>query len=499
MKILFFEPAGLVTPHWETALELMELHLQKGDQVIMLGCDSSIPACYNNLYHIPRECLSCLERRAQGLALLSQNVEQQNLISLTKDDYEMLDGLPHGFDTVADLKNYRIENLDLGYAALSTLVSSIRDPEPDLAVHRETVLGLLKGCLTAYLSMRNHIEAHRPDRVYLFNGRFDMQRGALRACQRAGVDVYAHERGSRLDRYMLFENKLPHDIEAQLKLVDAYWQATPEDERVANADAFFNARAQGKVLAWKSYITDQHQGLLPASWDPDVFNIVLYNSSEDEFVAIGDQYENSLYADQAEGMRRIAADLGNDPNCQLYLRVHPNLRGVDNVSTDAIASLNRDELEVIPADGSASTYELIRRADLVITFGSSVGIEAAYWGTPSVLAGPSLYRDLGSCWLPRTHDELVQLCRGRPEPRSREGALRFGNYMSIYGYKFRYFVPGGVFSGRFLGERIRHRTFLMKQIISAEKRLPWMRNKLTQLMIQRRVSKISPGVMDPTD
>lgn len=455
----------------------------------MLGCDSSIPACYNNLYHIPRECLSCLERRAQGLALLSQNVEQQNLISLTKDDYEMLDGLPDGFDTVADLKNYRIENLDLGYAALSTLVSSIRDPEPDLAVHRETVLGLLKGCLTAYLSMRNHIEAHRPDRVYLFNGRFDMQRGALRACQRVGVDVYAHERGSRLDRYMLYENALPHDIDAGLKLIDVCWRATSEVERTANAEAFFDARAQGKVLAWKSYVTDQHRGLLPASWEPDLFNIVLFNSSEDEFVAIGDQYDNPLYVDQAEGIRRIAADLGSDPSCQLYLRVHPNLRGVDNSSTDAISGLSREEVEVIPADSPASTYELIREADLIITFGSTVGIEAAYWGKPSVLAGPALYRDLGSCWLPRTHDELIQLCRERPEPRSKEGAQRFGNYMNTYGYKFRYFVPDGIFSGQFRGERFRRRPFLMKQIISVDKRLPWMRNKLTQAMIRQRVRK----------
>ena len=106
--------------------------------------------------------------------------------------------------------------------------------------------------------------------------------------------------------------------------------------------------------------------------------------------------------------------MSNPP--QLYLRVHPNLAGVDNRQTQQIAQLDSPLMTVIPADDPTSTYALLRHADTVLSYGSTVGIEAVYWGIPSVLAGASFYRDLGGTYNPATHAELVALLRRRSQP-----------------------------------------------------------------------------------
>jgi len=55
------------------------------------------------------------------------------------------------------------------------------------------------------------------------------------------------------------------------------------------------------------------------------------------------------------------------------------------------------------------SYDIVSAADVVLTFGSTIGIEAAYYGKPSILLGRAVYEDLGSCYVPSSHDELMKL------------------------------------------------------------------------------------------
>ncbi|HMJ11653.1 MAG TPA: hypothetical protein VK524_09590, partial [Polyangiaceae bacterium] len=181
----------------------------------------------------------------------------------------------------------------------------------------------------------------------------------------------------------------------------------------------------------------------------------VFTNSEDEFVGLEDLWRNSLYPDQDTALRRIIEDLRSETRpIHLTIRMHPNLRHSPPALVEATCKLESERVTVVRPDSAVSTYALARAADRVLTFGSTMGIEACYLRKPSVLAGRALYEGIGGTYNPKTHDEVVSLLRSDLEPRSREAALMFGYDQATFGERFRYFDPSGLFDGTFRGSKI---------------------------------------------
>ena len=66
-------------------------------------------------------------------------------------------------------------------------------------------------------------------------------------------------------------------------------------------------------------------------------------------------------------------------------------------------------LTVIPADSPISTYAMMRKATRVVSFGSTTGLEATYWGVPSILGYRSYFDTLGCIHMPKSHDEMMNM------------------------------------------------------------------------------------------
>ena len=309
--------------------------------------------------------------------------------------------------------------------------------------------------MSVYRSMQNYLEQHSVDRVYLFNGKHAVQRAALRACQSKEVDCYVTERGHDADSYELFPNVLPHDLEYRVEQIRLSWEdAREEAERPAIAAKFYEERAARIAQDWFAFASQQESDRLPDNWDPTKRNIAIYTSSEDEFGGIGTQWLGPLYEHQLEGLRRIAADLEHCADVHLYLRIHPNAEGLQNSREAGIRDLRSSNLTIIPAEADIDSYALMRGSDKVLTFGSTMGIEAVYWGVPSVLAGRSLYRDLGGTYTPATHEDLIELLLSDLEPQDRAGALAYGYYNKTFGTPLTYVRADDPQTASFKGEYI---------------------------------------------
>jgi hypothetical protein len=270
------------------------------------------------------------------------------------------------------------------------------------------------------------------------------------------VDCFIHDRGQDVHHYTLFKNALLHDLVYVERDVREGWaRARDNPDREKIAAQFFLDQAGGVARSWFSYVKDQQDGLLPREWDPTKRNVVIFNSSEDEYAAVGDEWKNPIYQRQLDGLRRIVASLaGVGSDIHVYLRIHPNLAKVKNKDVADLLDLRADAFTVISPDDPVSTYALIRSADKVITFGSTVGIEAVFWGTPSLLAGQSFYRNLGATYNPRSHEELMELLVARLPPKDKEPALMYGYYMNTYGLPFHYFTARDIFEGEFKGQKV---------------------------------------------
>ena len=101
-----------------------------------------------------------------------------------------------------------------------------------------------------------------------------------------------------------------------------------------------------------------------------------------------------------------------------------------NAAVHFLVGGTQTNLTVIAATAPCSTYDLLDAAEKVIVFGSTMGVESAYWGKPTILLAGAFYHELDVCYAPATPEEIYPLieCRDLP-PKSREGAIRYGYYI----------------------------------------------------------------------
>jgi len=455
-KILVYYPYAKSEIHFETALELIQVHQDQGDEVHFIGCNADLIACDVNMEHDISECWKCISRRKRGLQLLSLPPRILSIFNLKEADrLEIVQSVqsPTDFNNLKDLD---VDGFDVGYGILSSLISFARNPNPGLAGNREFIDRMLVSSLAIFMSMRNYLVSEEYDYVYIYNGRYAPMRAAMRACEREKVRFFNFERGSTLKRYSLFENTLPHDIEYTFNEILRVWNSAVDPEQREQIGAqFYMEREQGVFQTWHSFVTQQRSGLLPDGWAADKRNVTIFVSSEDEFEAIGTAWKNPIYRDQMDGIKQIIEAFQDDEYIVLHLRVHPNLSGIRNQQTEFFSNLNEGKLRVIFPEDPVSSYALLKNSDKVITFGSTMGIEACFWGIPSILAGRSFYRDLGATYNPVDHQQLVEMVRDDLEPKDRTAALKYGYYMKTFGIDFIHYKPEKLYHGRFMGTYIK--------------------------------------------
>ena len=139
---------------------------------------------------------------------------------------------------------------------------------------------------------------------------------------------------------------------------------------------------------------------------------------------------------------------------QLWLRMHPHLKGIDNESVASLYRLANEHFRIIPPDSDISTYAMIDAADKIVTFGSTVGIEATYWGKVSIMLGVCVYDSFGSVYRAKSHAQAIELIRSELSQMPREGALKYGYYLDSFGEPFRYYRAHNLFAGTFKGVKV---------------------------------------------
>lgn len=457
MRVLIISLFSHMRHHLATELELAQTHLDDGDEVTVLACNGDLPACMGNTKGEARQCRSCITARHIGLRSLTM-IPPVHLLGhyYSAADRAREASLQTRFATDAEIRSYVVDGLDIGYAALSSTVWEYRDPHLESEESRALLGRMVVASFRVFRSVKNFLQANPGfDRAYIFNGRFATSRGALRACQQAGVNVFLHERGSTSEKYMVFENSLPHDRQRMLDRINRMWEEANAEERT-QGDVFYQERRNRVESLWHSFTKEQQAGKLPDQWDPRARNVVVFTSSEDEFVSIGKEWENPAFETQTQAIVDLHRALAeSDSPIELYVRMHPNLRKVDNSDTRRQRSLNGNRLHVIPPDSKICSYALLDGCEKVISFGSTMGIEANYWGKPSILAGISFYGELGGTYAASSAQELYQLTVAHLTPKPNEPARKYGFYTRTFGKPFVHYRAVNFSTGFFRGKFIR--------------------------------------------
>lgn len=435
----------------ETAFELVHRHLAAGDSVAYRFLGYDLP--YTYMSPVPGSTLFgpwLPERTAARL------VAHPNLTFVPRTRMR-LRPLPFEVpDTLDELMALRLDGFDVGMAVASSTISLTRDSRFRPADRRSEVRRVLQGAIATYDHASTVLDDERPDLVYLFNGRFAYERAVLRACQERRIPCLLYEWGSSPERFFLRPFSTHDRVRVQDEMRSA-WRDAPDRRRAREeATRWFVERREGQPRDWPSFTSLQRRSVVPER-APGARTIAYFSSSDDEFVAIGDEYRWHGWPGQLDAVRDLIRVVHSLHDTRLVLRIHPHLVHKHPHERTRWMALQEaaPEVIVVPPESHVDTYALIEESDVVVTGGSTVGAEAAFWGRPSVLLGPSEYDELGITHRPRSGEELRRILVDTALPAHREAALVYGYYRATFGEPYRVYEPTGFHRGTFLGTDLR--------------------------------------------
>ena len=371
-------------------------------------------------------------------------------------------GIPPVFKSIDELKEFKIGNVEVGMAAASSLITSFnREHRLNTVKYRKFVFTEVNNAYFVYLFFKKNLVGIQPEMVYLFNGRFSTILPAINACEEMGIHYTTHERAGINNKYYLAPDTTPHDLESAHKEIEQLWESADENVRVEVGKKFYNDRRNRVEHSWYSFTKSQKAGLLPENFDTGKKNIGLFNTTIEEYAAIRNWKEQiPIYKEEIISFNKIFEALNNDSNIQIYFRVHPNLRDADNSQMQDIKGLvgKFKNVTILLPESNVDSYTLMENCDTIITFGSTIGVEACYWNKPSILLGISYYDKLDCCYIPKSHEETIDLIRADLKPKSKEGALKYGFWELSKGIEYKFFKQTGLASGQFLGKEVNFTT-----------------------------------------
>jgi len=435
----------------ETAFELTYRHLCAGDSVTYRFLGYDVPNTYMSPVRGSRLIGRWLPERAAARLVAHPAFAFVPRTRLRRRP------LPFDVpDSLESLMMLRHKGFDIGMAVASSLISQTRDSRFLPAERHALVRRVLTSALAVYEHVSSVIQHDRPDVVYVFNGRFAYERAVLRACQAHGVPCLLYEWGSSPDRFFLRPFST-HDRTRVQEEMRALWHAVADRRQASEqASQWFVERRERRPRDWPSFTTMQTRSRLPENLNPGRL-IAYFSSSDDEYVAIGDEYRWRGWTNQLEAVSdliRVVEALGN---AHLVIRIHPHLMSKHPRERTRWMALDGTSpaLTVIGPESDVDTYALMETANVVVTGGSTAGIEAVYWGRPSVLLGPSDYDELGAVHRPTDATSLAEMLRN-PELRiDRDAALMYGYFRATFGEPYTVYQPESFHHGTFMGVDLR--------------------------------------------
>lgn len=437
-RILVYYNWQLFLPFYGIIIDHMrELADREETEFHFLSCDGILKNCLMNRENDPRVCELCRFTKKAGQSSMPSNMIHHTIENWIPDHLSIP---KFSYSNTNDIKRLTYKGVQIGFGALSSYVSYTRNLEPvmDEAFHTYFDLFLYSQVRLseALNQMNNEIQF---DEVVLYNGRWADVRPVFDFFTQRDIPVQVLEsvnNGSTEYDKEVYMNVLPQNIANKSAWINRVWEESELalEEREAIANDYYERKRSGQQIRGdiKIFISQQDAELLPEGWDLTKINIAIFNSSEDEFVALGEDWELfRIFPSQEKGIGMILEQFADRPEYHFYLRNHPNLSSIQYGYVNRLLELEKKypNITVIPPDSPVSTYKLVDVCEKVLVFGSSVGVEANYFRKPVILLGGTLYYELDVAYIADSVDKCMKLISSDLSPKPLLGAQKFAFFV----------------------------------------------------------------------
>ena len=349
--------------------------------------------------------------------------------------------------TIDDVRRLLYKDAPLGIGIASSLIHHTQDPLPDVTRLRGLIARYLSASATVFESAFALIREYRPKTVLAFNGRFACTKPIVEAARQLEAECLLHERGATVERYIVRRGSL-HDFALDRRCIAEMWAQAPA-ERAEVGRSFFARRRQGDGIGWQSFTGRQRQGFVSPRRHSR--RIVYFSSCNDEYASV-DARPDTCFDSQRHAIEFLVEWTRDQPDAELVIRLHPNLQGKPDSDPRYWESLREQNVIIEGPESETDSYALAESADLVVTYGSTMGVEAAFLGKPVLLLCDSRYSGLDIVYEPKTPEEVVALlCQSALPPKPIENCLPYGYYALTFGTPYRFYQPKSLFEGSLMG------------------------------------------------
>jgi hypothetical protein len=287
-----------------------------------------------------------------------------------------------------------------------------------------------------YDQTRELIERTDATCAAVFNGRFLHDHAVAEAARHSGIPTLSFDFGGNDTDFDITIDDT-HDWSALQGRMRRMFEDWDPDERVKLGSRWFEERRVHADPRNRLFVESQTQG--HGIDVPQGKKIVVYFSSSGDEISELDLDWSEYFNGQPGAIKILAEEVRNDPDAVLIVRTHPHKRMKPKRDVqdwyEAVAEAKPD----IHLDefSDVDSYTLMSQADVVVTYGSTTGVEAGFARRPVIVMGPCAYDELGCATRVRNRSEL-QRALANPEPGDWMGALAYGLMMLRRGFTYRF-------------------------------------------------------------
>ena len=409
MNILFYNNSFLWNEQSIVSLALAERF--KKHKIFFLTCNETLYSCAPNSKKIKNICATCLINKNKILKNLKKKDNFQELILSRNIDYNKFNFEIKNF---YQLKNIYYKNMPIG----ELVVSKICDDEKShyltrelILKNKERIIKELNSGIELFESTISKINYFKIDKIYAWNGRRSSDGPVLFAAKYKRI-LFKSFISTTPNKYFLSRGTKIHDLKEIKRLLNIYSKYILKKK--INLKKIYQNYILNKI---NSNINTKHYGYQKINSNKgkkigEKNYIVFFTSSGYETAGFGD-WDSKIYVDQYHAIKKLINDK-RLRNVRIIIRWHPLLKNagiIEKERVKEIIKVKAKNVRHVRYDEDINSYSILKNANKVITFGSSIVFEADYFKKPIISLTETPYDGLNFFYKATSHEEAINLIK----------------------------------------------------------------------------------------
>jgi hypothetical protein len=452
------------TPHIETSIEIALSLKKKNNKVFFYWCGYDLPW---KDWELPLFKKSLLFSYENKIIEIENFLKKKNIIVIKKIDLDYkiknyIEKEINNFKISCNLEKYIYKKkFYAGKSCLSSLISKYHTS--DLSVFKKEIPKALESGCIIFERTNQIIKRINPETVVTFNSRFILSRPIIDSAKNLKKNILIHERGSTPKRYMVYNYDI-FDKYSFFKLIQSHWKYYKNknnSQKKTIGKKYYNLIYRRKFFKLLGLNFErQSKNKIINSNNQNI--ISFFCSTDHEYNSLALEKKNNFYISpkwksQFKAIMSVINIIKNKKNFTLYIKAHPNFSKKNSID-NKLKKIKFKNIKYLPNNFSIDTIDLIKKSNVVITYGSTLELISLYLKKNTISMFKNMYSDFNILNYPKDEKSLKKMIYNKKNLKQRKilQLYKIGFFLMTYGIKYKFFKPIGFYDGSIKEKKINH-------------------------------------------